>query len=127
METDIDPRLVDRDYGPWAGEPADDLRSRFGADLPHLPCSESLQAVTDRALAFLDEQAEHGPRGPVVLVTHDVVNRLLLHALDPAVGPAHAIEQQTAGWNAIELTSTGWRVRTINGDAAAMRRASDPE
>lgn len=124
-EITVDPRLVDRDYGRWAGELADDLQLRFGADLAYLPGAESLAHVEDRAQAVLDEQVEPSPRGPVVLVAHDAVNRLLLHTLAPNDGPADTIEQRTACWNAIECTSTGWQVQTVNGDAESLRRIQD--
>ncbi len=116
----IEPRLVDRDYGLWTGHPAEELRARFGPGLADLPGAEPLEDVVERVRAVLDEQAAHLRHGPVVLVAHDVVNALLLRALDPGLCPPHHIAQRTACWNAIELASSGWRVRTVDGDAKAL-------
>ena len=122
---DIEPRLVDRDYGPWTGESVADVRARFGTELADLPDAEPLEAITARTRAALDEQADYLSQGPVLLVAHDIVNKLLLHDLGPGLGPAHTIEQRTAGWNSIGLTDMGWHVLVVNGDADMLRNAPD--
>lgn len=125
LEFEVEPRLVDRDYGPWTGESVADVRARFGTELADLPDAEPVEAVTARARAVLDEAADYVSQGPVVLVAHDIVNKLLLHDLGPALGPAHTIEQQTAGWNSLRLTERGWGVLFVNGDADLLRNAAD--
>lgn len=37
IEICIEPRLVDRDYGPWTGAPSVDVQARFGSALADLP------------------------------------------------------------------------------------------
>jgi broad specificity phosphatase PhoE len=125
LEFDVEPRLVDRDYGPWTGASVADVRARFGTELADLPDAEPLNAITARTRAVLEEQADYLSLGPAVLVAHDVVNKLLLHDLDRGLGPAHTIEQRTAGWNSIGLTDSGWHVLVVNGDADTLRNGPD--
>ncbi|MGC4112734.1 MAG: histidine phosphatase family protein [Nocardioides sp.] len=110
----VDDRLIDRDYGPWTGEPAAEVRARFGADLDELPDAEPAGAVVARAwealeaqLPFLDE--------PVVLVSHDAVASRLLAAVDPTLGPAVGIVQDTACWNRLERIGSSWDAMVVNG------------
>jgi len=115
----VDERLVDRDYGTWTGEPADEVRSRFGPDLVELPGAEPVGVLVDRALAVLEAQLPFLGR-PVVLVAHDAVNSHLLSRLDPSLGAPHEIEQGTACWNRLERAGDGWRVVAVNGSAATL-------
>jgi broad specificity phosphatase PhoE len=76
----IDDRLVDRDYGDWAGTTGAEIEQRFGS-LDDAPGIEPRDSVVARGLSLVrDIRARHrGQR--VVIVAHDVVNRLLLGAL----------------------------------------------
>ncbi|MFT4083297.1 MAG: histidine phosphatase family protein [Nocardioides sp.] len=119
LEVLTDERLVDRDYGPWTGEPADQVRAQYGPGLVDLPGAEPVAQVVRRARAALDAQASD-LAGPVVLVAHDAVNSHLLAALDPALGAAHDITQDTACWNRLERTPSGWRAIVVNGHAGTL-------
>jgi probable phosphoglycerate mutase len=123
LEVHVDARLIDRDYGPWSGEPADELRKRFGEALADLPDAEPVPAVIERGRQVLDEQRPALARGSVVLVAHDVVNSFLLSSLDQEGGGRRGspVPQRTAAWNAIAPTVDGWEVVVENGDAEALR------
>jgi broad specificity phosphatase PhoE len=123
LPVEVDDRLVDREYGPWTGQQAREVRARFGNDLARLPDAEPLVEVAARARAVLDEQVEYLPRGLVVLVAHDVVNRQLLHDVDPSLGPADQLPQRTGCWNAIELRGDGWHVLQVDQDAVTLKKA----
>lgn len=114
---DVDARLIDRDYGLWAGHGAPDVIARFGT-LDAADHVEPADAVTARALAVLEAQLPTLVAGPVVLVAHDVVNRLLLAALDPSLGPPDAIGQRTACWNLIVRQGRQWRVVQVDASEA---------
>jgi broad specificity phosphatase PhoE len=114
---EIDPRLVDRDYGDFAGLAVSDVVARWGS-LDAAPGVESSADVVDRARAALDELGRQPDAGPVVLVAHDAVNRLLLASLDPGIGPAAAIQQDCGCWNILVSGGPGWRVAAINQSAA---------
>ena len=67
---------------------------------------EPLAAVASRARTTLDQLVDHYGCGPLVLVSHDAVNRALLEQLDPTLTD---IGQRTACWNELGRDGT-WRV-----------------
>lgn len=114
----IEPGLIDRDYGRWAGHPAAEVIDRFGS-LDRAPGVESVSALRYRAELTLDQQLPYlGPR-PVVLVSHDIVLRELLAMLDPALGPPDWIGQRTACVNELVHDTGRWRVRQVDQKPAA--------
>lgn len=74
-----DDRLLDRDYGPWAGERLEDVVARWGS-VDAAPGVEPLASVTARVRSLLTEPI---PDEPLVLVTHDAVLHVILALLDP--------------------------------------------
>jgi broad specificity phosphatase PhoE len=109
----IDARLADRDYGSWAGEDEAAVVQRWGS-LDDAPGVEAAAAVVERALAVLDEQVPHVDAGPVVLVAHEAVNRLLLASLDTSLGSADGIPQRTGCWNVLNRVDGHWRVEQVD-------------
>jgi broad specificity phosphatase PhoE len=109
----LEERLIDRDYGRWAGQREEDLVARWGS-LDEAPGVESATDVADRAQAALDEVFDPDQPAPVILVAHDAVNRLLLGRLDPRLGPAGAIGQRTACWNVLRRDEAWWRVELVD-------------
>jgi len=98
----LDPRLADRDYGQWTGAAVGDVVSRFGS-VDAAPGVEPREAVVTRALAALLDachDAEHAG-GPVVVVSHDVVNRLLLAAMSDDFSDADRTPQETGCYNTL--------------------------
>ncbi len=102
----IDARLVDRDYGPMTGLRREDVERRYGS-VDSAPGVESRTTLADRARrAFLELVDELGP-GPVVMVSHDAFNTVLLAQLDPSLDH---IGQRTSCWNQLSLVDGVWRV-----------------
>lgn len=116
-----DQRLIDRDYGPWTGQPTDEVRAQWGSDLADLPDAEPLPAVTTRALEVLADTREHA-EGPVVLVSHDAVLSALLVALDPTLGRASTVHLDTASWSQLRQLGDDhqWCVVRIGGAASDL-------
>lgn len=113
VRVELDHGLIDRDYGHWAGYPSDYLVGRWGS-VDAAPGVEPVDAVRCRACGVLDHQLHYlGPR-PVVLVSHDAVNRTLLAHLDPSLGPANRITQRTACWNELAYVAGEWRVLMVD-------------
>ena len=88
---ELDPRLMEMDYGSWEGltyaeiEATDAAyRRRWEADPAGLPCpeGESGDDVARRAGSFLEDQlrwaADAGPDPVVLAVAHSTFNRILL-------------------------------------------------
>ncbi len=110
---EIDERFTDRDYGPWAGHPQAEVEERYGS-LDAAPGVEPAAAVRSRAVAAMETAADRGDKQPVVVVAHDAVNRIVLAALVPALGPAERIPQRTGCWNRLERTQSGWTAPIID-------------
>lgn len=109
----VDRRLIDRDYGDWAGAVTADVVARFGS-LDDAPGVEASSDVLARASHALDDHADRGRPGVVVLVSHDAVIRTLLAGLDASLGHADAIPQRTACWNLLRHVDDMWRVEQVD-------------
>ena len=89
LEVKIAPGLIDFDFGKWQGLPHHEVKQRYRElytewiKNPHLikmPDGENLNDVRERALKVVDEVvAKHG--GTIILVSHRVVNKVLICAL----------------------------------------------
>lgn len=112
--------LIDRDYGRWAGQSSEAVIATFGS-LDAADGVEAPASVADRALAVLEAQRPLLASGSVVLVAHDVVNRLLLARLDPGLEPAEKIGQRTACWNVLAYHNGAWQVRRVDQKTPAER------
>lgn len=108
-----DPRLIDRDYGRWAGVRTAEVIHRFGS-LDRAPDVEPADAVLARALIALQDAVTRAHGRTVVVVAHDVVNRLLLASLLTDGPGASAIAQHTACWNVLRYAARRWRVEAVN-------------
>jgi len=89
LEVQVSPGLNDLDFGEWQGIPLPEVKEKYKdlfrewADSPGtvvLPGGEGLDNVTARAMALVNMVvAEY--KGTVVLVSHRVVNKVLVLAL----------------------------------------------
>ncbi|MFC1920824.1 histidine phosphatase family protein [Chloroflexota bacterium] len=89
LEIEITPELNDLDFGEWQGLPLVEVRTgyvdlfREWTDSPEkvvLPGGESLDDVTKRAMKVVDRVVGEYD-GTVVLVSHRVVNKIIILAL----------------------------------------------
>ena len=110
VSTRVDARFNDRDYGPQTGLPRVDVEQRYGS-VDSAPGVESRELLTDRVCRAFFELVGEVDDGPLVLVSHDAVNSVLLARLDPTLVPVH---QQTACWNQLSLVDGVWRVDTYD-------------
>ena len=109
----VEKALIDRDYGPWAGADEDAVVAEWGS-LDEAPGVERAETVVWRARAVLDAQIPDLAAGPVVLVSHDAVNRGLLSELAPELGPRDSIRQRTASWNVLVRADASWTVGRVD-------------
>jgi broad specificity phosphatase PhoE len=117
ISVEIDERFIDRDYGAWAGHNPDDLIARFGS-VDAAPGVEPATVVLGRARNGLEHLADSVGDGSGVVVSHDVVNRLLLHAIDESLGEVDQIPQDTACFNVLERRDGAWSVASVNNAPA---------
>lgn len=112
-----DEAFVDRDYGPWAGRDRAEVEARFGS-LDEAPDVEPIGALATRAVSGLRAQAD-GVES-LVVVAHDVVNRILLSRLAANVSDdPEEIPQRTGCWNRLERREGRWLasvVDAVSGD-----------
>lgn len=112
VETDL--RLIDRDYGRFAGRAREEVEGQFGS-IEKAPGVEPSSEVLSRAGAALDDIAERLGERAGVVVAHDVVNRLLLAAFDRThfEGP-DAVPQRTGACNVLHRWGTRWIVGSVD-------------
>jgi len=113
----IDARFIDRDYGEWAGRRPDEVVAENGS-IDAAPGVEPATSVLERAMEGLEEAASRVDDGAGAVVSHDVVNRLLLHHLEPTLGDLERIPQDTACFNVLEREAEQWRVVSVNNAPA---------
>lgn len=111
VETDI--RLIDRDFGDFAGRTAHDVLSRYGS-YDSAPGVEKLASLRDRANAVFAELAIEP--GPIAVITHDAVMRLLAEELRwsqapaefrPSAGGCVQLRHDGAAWRMIDAWGVG--------------------
>jgi len=112
-EVTTDQRLIDRDYGQWAGHSRESVAAQWGS-VDDAPGVEPMPEVRDRAVRGLTDIARRGRGGTVVAVSHDVVNRELLAAFDAALGDLDEIPQDNGCFNTLELRGEEWVVLSVN-------------
>ena len=88
-EIEIAPSLIDLNYGDWQGLPRQEVKDKYEElyaewishpDRLTIPAGESLNDVRQRAIKVVDEViVKH--KGTVILVSHRVVNKVLICAL----------------------------------------------
>jgi broad specificity phosphatase PhoE len=108
-----DARLVDRDYGPWAGTDQESVAAQWGS-VDDAPGVEPLPVVRERAVGGLTDIARRSRGGTVVVVSHDAVNRQVLAAFDPGLGDPEALPQDNGCFNRLELRGGSWAVLSVN-------------
>jgi broad specificity phosphatase PhoE len=129
LEVKIAPGLIDCDFGQWQGLRLQEVKDRYKelyaewANSPHLvkiPDGESLDEVRERALKVVDEvMAKYG--GTIILVSHRVVNKVLICAL-LGLDNSHFwnIKQDTCGTTTFAYEN-GHFILTKHNDTSYLR------
>lgn len=111
LSVQIDPRLIDRDYGMWAGQPQQGLLDRWGS-IDRIPGIEATSDVCMRAWEALSDIADQVSGGSAVAVSHEAVNRAVLLLLDPNLEAG--CPQATGSYNVLERRGAAWSVLSVN-------------
>ena len=110
---EIDERLIDRDYGIWAGKSITDLIARWGS-LDGAPDVEQATEVFARSMDAFLHTARRVQSGAAALVTHAAVLPRLLPALDTRLQQDDPLPQATGCFNVVEAHADAWRVTRVN-------------
>jgi broad specificity phosphatase PhoE len=113
LRVEVDERLIDRDYGGWAGKPKSELIARWGS-LDAAPEVEPAADVLARAMDAFNDVARRTGSGSAAMVTHDAVLQLLLPELDPRLEQVDPLPQETGCFDVIEQRGDGWMVTRVN-------------
>ncbi len=118
-----DRRLIEADYGRWAGRTLKDLqrlkawqRLMAHASRFRFPEGETLTEVQVRAVAAFEELAlKHGDETVIVVSHADVIRTLLCHYLGTPLDLIHRLQVGPTSLSIIELNSDGAvRVPVVN-------------
>lgn len=113
IDVEIDPRLIDRDYGKWAGQTKGAVESQWGS-LDDAPGVEPAAEAQARAWQAVTDIASRSLGGVAVIVSHDVVIRHTLVACDPHLGSPDQLPQETGCFNILSYAGGRWTVVSIN-------------
>ena len=89
LEVEIAPGIIDLDFGQWQGLSLQEVTDKYSGlyaewlsrpDRVKMPAGESLNDVRERAIGVVDEVIAKY-EGTIVLVSHRVVNKVLICAL----------------------------------------------
>jgi broad specificity phosphatase PhoE len=116
--------LIDIDYGAWQGlipaEASSQWPEQYDTWLNHpekakIPGGEPLAAVRERAMSFLAEIAETHNGQTIALVSHTVVNRvILLSILGAGIAGFWWLGQDPCAINVIKFEQPNFMVQSVN-------------
>jgi broad specificity phosphatase PhoE len=110
---EVEPDLVDRDYGSWAGSSVSEIVRQFGS-LESAPGVEPERDFAGRVIAAVLAIADRSAPIPVVVVAHDAVNRAVLAHLAPIFEDAADVPQRTGCWNRLERRNASWTAPVVD-------------
>ena len=129
LRVEVSPGLIDCDFGQWQGLSLEEVKNKYGklyrqwAESPQLvkiPGGESLDGVRERALKVVNGViAKH--RGRVALVSHRVVNKVLICALLGLDNSHFWNIRQDVGGTTIFSHQDGRFVLTRHNDTSYLR------
>jgi broad specificity phosphatase PhoE len=113
IDIEKDDRLIDRDYGSWAGKSKAEVIARWGS-LDAAPGIEPVSEVLARAMSAVLDVTSRIKSGAAAVVTHEAVLQSVLPALDPALEQRQPIAQVPGCFNVVEQIGEGWQITRIN-------------
>lgn len=116
--------LIDLNFGAWQGMTYEEAATAYPDEYAlwrskpqrlRLPEGESVGRARRRSFAAMLELALAHPEGTIVLVSHQVICRLLaLAALGLSTAHYWQIQQETTAINVFEYVDGGWATVTLN-------------
>jgi broad specificity phosphatase PhoE len=125
--------LLDLNYGAWEGKTPEEVERTDGKrwrewlthpDRVMIPQGETLKALRERAFRALNELLPSQDERPVILVSHDIVGRILVCAvLDLPNDAIWRVAQDNVGITIFEKSDKRWLMRAMN-DTAHLQDAT---
>jgi probable phosphoglycerate mutase len=116
--------LTDIDYGQWQGLTPDEVKERWPGDIgawynaphtAHIPGGETLAALRARAMRTVNELASLHEDQTIVLVSHTVINRIiLLGVLGLGNDRFWRLRQDTCALNVFEVEGGVFTLVSLN-------------
>jgi len=116
--------LTDIDYGQWQGLTPDEVKERWPGDIgawynaphtAHIPGGETLAALRARAMRTVNELASLHEDQTIVLVSHTVINRIiLLGVLGLGNDRFWRLRQDTCAINTFEVEGGFFTIGSLN-------------
>jgi len=113
--------LIDLNYGDWQGklpaelDPAEQALWRTRPDRVIIPNGESLSQARARVMALVESLGRQHRGQSVLLVSHDLIGKVLLCGLTDAPNDAiHRYQQDTTCLNVFDVTGDGYLIRAVN-------------
>jgi len=126
----VEPRLIDLDYGEWAGRQIAEVAEQFPGDYAAwlagdlslwFPGGELLQAVVERMQSFLDEVVECHQGEVVAMVTHNVLCQIATCLLLNAPPESFQSIKHDPG----NISIFRWRAGTVHADGLNFSPAAE--
>lgn len=124
LPVQVAPGLVDIDYGEWHGLTPAEVQQRWPEALAawyhmpqkaRIPGGETLEMVRVRSMAAVRELAAGHPAQTIVLVSHTVVNRvILLSVVGARLGRFWGLRQENGALNLFEVEGGRFTLVTMN-------------
>ncbi len=131
LPVEVESGLIEADTGVWSGLTWEEVERRWPAEHRAFQDDaerhgylggENLAEVRDRVLPAVEALAARHGGETVVLVSHGVVNRVLLaHWLGLPLRLARRLPQDNAGFSVVEFSADAAKVRTLNAAAHLAR------
>ncbi len=113
VELEIDSRLIDRDYGRWAGQPKEVIEAQWGS-LDEAPGVEPEAEVRARAGQALADIARRVEGELAVVVSHDAVIRVVMATLEPSIKVPDHLPLEPGRFNTLECRAGRWTAVSSN-------------
>jgi len=135
LEVESEEGFIDFDYGKWIGLSQDEVRARFPdlykrwrfePSIVKIPEGESLDSVAERGIVALKDISAKHQGGIVAIVSHRVVNKVLLCAiLDLDNSHFWNIKQDNCAMNIFEYSKDENPIVHLINDTCHLRRIRD--
>ena len=131
-EIETEPAINEVDFGDWTGMTFDQLdhnpawkqwfTKRSSA---HAPGGETVKAVQERAVKFLQALENRHPSGRIAVISHgDVIRAALCHVLETSLDSIDHFDVDTASVTLVEMGQGFGRVRYLNLTGMLFNRQS---